>query len=99
MPKASQEQRVEELSKKIGGRFKLTALVQKRVREYHLTGRTFMPNVRNLDELFELVLDQVEHDELKLRLPEDAPPAFKQITDGKDEEKSEGKSEGKSDEN
>lgn len=70
----SQEHRVEELSKKVGGRFKLTALVQKQVRQYHLVGRAFMPDVKNLNELFEFVLDQVENEEIRLRLPESAAP-------------------------
>jgi len=68
--KDSQEHRVEELSKKVGGRFRLTALIQKQLRDYHLAGRAFMPKVRNLDELFELVLDQVESNDIKLRLAE-----------------------------
>lgn len=79
-------QRVEELSKAMGGRFKLTALVQKRVRDYHVTGRAFMPKVKNLDELFELVLDQVEAGEIRLRLPEEKPPTFKELTGGEAEE-------------
>lgn len=62
----SQEHRVEELSKKIGGRFQLTSLIQKRMREYHLGGRAFMPDVRNLDELFELVLGQIEDGQIEL---------------------------------
>ncbi len=73
MPK-SQEQRIEELSEKVSGRFALTALVQKRMRDYHLKGRVFMPRVRNVDELFELVLDQVESDEIRLRLPQPTAP-------------------------
>lgn len=72
-------QRVEELSRELGGRFKLTSLVQKRVRDYHITGRAFMPKVKNLHELFELVLDQVENGEIQLQLPEEAPPTFKQL--------------------
>ena len=71
----SQEQRVEELSKKVGGRFKLTALVEKRIRDYHMSGRAFMPRVRNMQELFMLVLDQIENDELQLRQPSDDPLA------------------------
>ena len=73
MEKWSQEQRVEELSKKVGGRFKLSALVQKQLRDYHLAGRAFMPKVRNLDELFELVLDQIENGEIQLRGVEAEP--------------------------
>jgi hypothetical protein len=71
MDKPSQEQRVEELSKKAGGRFRLTSLIQKQLRDYHLAGRAFMPKVRNLDELFELVLDQIEHDQIELQLVEE----------------------------
>lgn len=66
----SQEQRVEELTKKVGGRFKLTSLVEKQMREYHLAGGAFMPNVRNTNELFEYVLAQVANDEIRLELPE-----------------------------
>jgi len=77
MRKKSHEQRVEELSKKVGGRFKLTALVQKRMREFHMSSRAFMPNVRNLDELFGLVLDEVEGGTIGLRYVEKgAPPPF-----------------------
>jgi len=76
----SQEQRVEELSKLVGGRFALTALVQKRMRDYHLSGRAFMPNTRDLNELFELVLDQVENGVIRLRVAEEGrkelPPAL-----------------------
>ena len=74
MDRRSQEQRVEELSKKVGGRFKLTSLVQKQMREYHLAGRAFMPDVRNINELFEYILDQVENGEIELRLPEEIKP-------------------------
>jgi hypothetical protein len=77
--KDSQEHRVEELSKKVGGRFRLTALIQKQLRDYHLAGRAFMPKVRNLDELFELVLDQVESNDIKLRLAE--PDVKKRLTE------------------
>ncbi|MDP6107269.1 MAG: hypothetical protein QGI33_02395 [Candidatus Brocadiia bacterium] len=62
----SQEQWIEELSKKVGGRFQLTSLIQKRMREYHLGGRAFMPDVRNLDELFELVLGQIEDGQIEI---------------------------------
>jgi hypothetical protein len=70
----SQEQRVEELGRRVGGRFRLTVLLQKQIRDYHLAGRAFMPNVRNFNELVEYVLDQVERDEIQLLLPEQAQP-------------------------
>ncbi len=66
----SQEGRVEELSKKTGGRFKLTTLIQKQARSYYQGGRAFMPTVRNLDELFNQILDEIEQDKIALRLPE-----------------------------
>lgn len=72
-------QRIEELSHDLGGRFKLTSLIQKRIRDYYVTGRAFMPKVDNLDELFELVLDQVEQGQIRLQLPEQTPPTFKSL--------------------
>jgi hypothetical protein len=81
--KRSQEGRVEELSRKVGGRYKLTALVQKQTREYYTAGRAFMPSVRNLNELFELILDQIEAEQITLVLPE--PPA--QAAGGEEPEK------------
>ena len=65
----SEEGRVEELSRQVGGRFKLTALIQKQAREYYRGGRAFMPNVRNLDELFNYILDEVEEGKVVLTLP------------------------------
>mgnify|MGYP001088645144 CR=1 FL=1 len=65
----SQEGRIEELSKKVGGRFKLTALIQKQARGYYLGGRAFMPTVRNLDELFSHILDEIEEEEISLLIP------------------------------
>jgi hypothetical protein len=79
MKKKTAGQKVEELSHMLGGRFRLTSLVQKRVRDYHMAGRAFMPRVKNLDELFELVLQQVEEGEIRLRLPEGEPPTFKEL--------------------
>jgi DNA-directed RNA polymerase subunit K/omega len=63
------EGRVEELSKLVGGRFKLTTLVQKQAREYIRGGRAFMPSVRNMDELFEYILDEIEQGRIQLLLP------------------------------
>lgn len=73
-------QRIENLSNELGGRFKLTSLIQKRIREYYVTGRAFMPKVDNLDELFELVLSQIQEGQIRLRLPEEAPPTFKALS-------------------
>lgn len=75
----SQEGRVEALSKKIGGRFKLTAIVQKQMREYVRGGRAFMPSVRNTHELVDLILDMIENDELDLTLAaEEAPESLEE---------------------
>jgi hypothetical protein len=70
----SQEERVEQLARKLKGRFKLTTLIQKQMREYHLGGRAFMPNVRNVNELFEYILTQIENGEIRLELRETAEP-------------------------
>ncbi len=67
--KAKRDQRVEDLSEMVGGRFKLTTLILKRMRQYYLGGRTFMPRVRNHDELLDIVLDQIERHEIALRPP------------------------------
>ena len=66
----SQEKRVEELTKKVKGRFRLTTLIQKQMREYHLGGRAFMPSVKNVNELFDYILSQIEENEIRLDLPE-----------------------------
>ena len=65
----SEEGRVEELSRLVGGRFRLTALVQKQAREYYRGGRAFMPTVRNFDELFNYILDEIEEGTITLMLP------------------------------
>ena len=70
--KQSQEGRVEELSKQVGGRFKLTTLLQKQARDYYVGGRAFMPSVRNLDELFDYILDEIEDGKITVALPEPA---------------------------
>ena len=66
----SQEKRVEELTAKLKGRFRLTTLIQKQMREYHLGGRAFMPSVKNVNELFDYILSQIEENEIRLDLPE-----------------------------
>jgi len=68
----SKEQLVEELSSEVGGRYKLTVLVQKKMADYVKGGRTFMPEVRNLDELFFHVLQEVEEGRIQLEMPDDA---------------------------
>lgn len=70
MKKQSEEGRVEELSKLVGGRFKLTVLIQKQAQEYYAAGRTFMPSVRNFDELFNYILDEIEDGKIELQLRE-----------------------------
>jgi DNA-directed RNA polymerase subunit K/omega len=65
----SEEGRVEELSRMVGGRFKLTTLIQKQALEYYRGGRAFMPTVRNFDELFNYILDEIEEGRIELLLP------------------------------
>ncbi|MHC4480116.1 MAG: DNA-directed RNA polymerase subunit omega [Planctomycetota bacterium] len=67
--KRSEEGRVEELSKQVGGRFRLTTLIQKQAREYYMGGRAFMPSVRNFDELFNYILNEIEEGKIDLLLP------------------------------
>ena len=75
----AEEEKVEMLSQKVGGRFRLTALVQKQIAHYIEGGRTFMPDVRNLDELFRYVLDEIDEDQIQLNLPEDAERETEQL--------------------
>ncbi|KPK64008.1 MAG: hypothetical protein AMK73_04850 [Planctomycetes bacterium SM23_32] len=69
--KRSEEGRVEELSRLVGGRFKLTTLIQKQARDYYVGGRAFMPSVRNFDELFNYILDEIEQGKVELLLPDE----------------------------
>jgi DNA-directed RNA polymerase subunit K/omega len=80
MREKSQAQRIEELSNKVGGRFKLTTLALKRIRSFYVGGRTFMPKVRNLDELFENVLDEIEEGKITLKLADEKPRNLLQAT-------------------
>jgi fumarylacetoacetate (FAA) hydrolase family protein len=73
--KRSEEGRVEELSRLVGGRFRLTALIQKQARDYYAGGRAFMPSVRNFDELFNYILDEIEQGKITLMLPGETEPA------------------------
>jgi len=70
----SQEGRVEELSKKAGGRFKLTALIQKQMREYVRGGGTFMPGVKNTHDLVNYILDEIEEGKISLVLLDELQP-------------------------
>ncbi len=79
--KTKRDQRIEDLSRMVGGRFKLTTLIVKRMREYYLGGRTFMPRVRHHDELFDMVLDQIENESIVLRLPDEPSKALDQETE------------------
>jgi len=65
----AEEGRIEELSKLVGGRYKLTTLVQKQAVDYIKGGRAFMPSVRNMDELFRYILDEIEGGTIALQLP------------------------------
>ena len=69
--RSSEEGRVEQLSKQVGGRFKLTTLVQKQARDYVRGGGAFMPKVRNLDELFRYILNEIAEGKIELELPDE----------------------------
>ena len=79
--KVSEEGRIEELSKLVGGRFKLTVLIQKQARDYYAGGRAFMPSVRNFDELFNFILDEIEQGKITLELPSEAPEILPELDD------------------
>ena len=70
--KKTEEGRIAELAEKVGGRFKLATLLQKQARDYYAGGRAFMPSVKNLDELFNYILDEIEQGKITLELPEEA---------------------------
>jgi len=72
--KQSQEGRIEDLSKQVGGRFRLTTLIQKQARDYYLGGRAFMPSVRNLDELFSYILNEIEQGKISLVVQSEEKP-------------------------
>ncbi len=69
MAERTEEGRIEELSKLVGGRYKLTTLIQKQAIDYIKGGRAFMPSVRNMDELFRYILDEIEKGDIALQLP------------------------------
>ncbi|MFO7959026.1 MAG: DNA-directed RNA polymerase subunit omega [Candidatus Brocadiia bacterium] len=69
MAEEAEEGRIEELSKLVGGRYKLTTLIQKQAVDYIKGGRAFMPSVRNMDELFRYILNEVEEGDISLELP------------------------------
>jgi len=71
--KRNQAQRIEDLSGRLGGRFRLTTLIIKRMREYYTGGRTFMPKLRSHEELFDFVLDQIERGDIVLKKPGELP--------------------------
>ena len=66
----SEESHIEELTKRAGGRFKLTTLLLKQARDYYAGGRAFMPSVRNLDELFNYILDEIREGKVALESPQ-----------------------------
>ena len=67
------EARLEKLAKMVGGRFKLTALVQKRMQE--MVGSEHSFGGPHVDKVFEQVLQEIEEGRIQLRTPE-APQAL-----------------------
>ena len=59
----SQEQRVEELSRNVGGRFKLTALIQKRLVELMEGARPLIENAEGKTQM-EIVVQEILQDKI-----------------------------------
>jgi len=72
--KESQASRIHELAERVGGYFRLTSLVQKRLREAVRGSSAFAPS-QNTNTLFELTLDEVEQGSIEIALPEEAEAA------------------------
>ena len=70
---------LEKLSEKTGGRFRLAALMQKRVREL-LFGSPKLVETDTHD-LFEIALLEIESGRLKLQLPDSAADKGKQANE------------------
>lgn len=64
--------RLERLTKVVGGRFRLTALVQKRMQEITTSAHAF--GEPNIDNMFERVLSEIESGRIKIELPEGGEP-------------------------
>lgn len=60
-----EELKNEVLAKKIGGRFKLTALIQKRLRELILGSRPLIENTEGLTRL-EIVIAEIMEDKIAI---------------------------------
>lgn len=67
--RGSAKARVDELSRRLGGRFRLTTLIEKQAEQYVRGGRAFMPSVRNLHELFGYILSEIDEGRIGLLLP------------------------------
>lgn len=71
-----EEARIEKLSKMVGGRFKLAALVQKRMKELVHSSTGFGEPV--VDGIFRRVLNEIEEGQIELHLPspEESPESL-----------------------
>ena len=54
-----------ELVKKVGGRFKLTALIQKRLMELMQGGRPLLENTEGLSQL-QIVIEEIKQDKIAI---------------------------------
>ena len=59
-----------ELYKKVGGKFKLTALIQKRMLELLEGGRPLVDDAKNMTHL-EIVIQEIIEDKIKIAVEED----------------------------
>ena len=74
--------RLEKLTNLCGGRFHLTALIQKRMKELILNS----PRIGETDtqQMFDTVLDEIESARVKLALPEDKGKVAAEVLGGKE---------------
>ena len=83
--KETEEARVERISGMVGGRFRLTTMVEKRMKDFHKMGRAFMPTVRSFDELFNIVLDELESGKYELILRQQQQEKLREVLETESE--------------
>ncbi|MCX7702590.1 MAG: DNA-directed RNA polymerase subunit omega [Planctomycetota bacterium] len=94
MDPAKEVLRIEKLSKKVGGRFKLCVLMQKRVKEiirHHLG-----PVKPDANEVMRQVLDEIENDKISLVSEEEYRESLRrQLADSEKNQKRESEGKGR----
>jgi|GEM_PF-2040943 DNA-directed RNA polymerase subunit K/omega len=89
MDPAKEVLRIEELSKKVGGRFKLCVLMQKRIKE--IIRQHLGPTKPDVKDVMRQVLDEIENDKIALVSEEEYRESLRRqlAESGKKPEKSE----------